>query len=188
MDEHNGCVSVGTEVDNAAQEGNIPPPQGFTSVNAVEHADAVDNGVKKNDCSNSALLKQIYEKVGDIETGLNSLSSFESNQSKLMSRFKEWYDFQILKNFTKQIAQEVFSLENQLAKTVEKDKKTLIQDSIESLVALLDRNSVTRIIPEVGSEYAGQERTVECAPVKVFYRRHCLKWKNCGSCSCRFFI
>lgn len=164
MDEHNGSSLVGTEADKAAQESDAPLQQCASSVNAVEHPDAVDNGLKRIDCSNSALLEQISAKVSDIATDLRNLSSFQQR----MRRFEEGYDYQIFKNFTKQIVREVFLLENQLAKTVEADKKTLIQDAIDSLVELLDRNSVTRIIPKTGSLYAGQERTVECAPVKVF--------------------
>lgn len=168
MDEHNGSSLVGTEADKAAQEGDAPLQQRVSSVNAVEHPDAVDNGLKRVDCSNSALLEQISAKVSDIATGLQKLSSFQAEQSQRMRRFEEGYDYQIFKNFAKQIVREVFLLENQLAKTVEADKRTLIQDAIDFLGELLERNSVTRIIPKTGSLYAGQEKTVECVPVKVF--------------------
>ena len=161
-----------TGVNNAAQGETTPPSQHeaprVATVNVLELLESIDNGLKKLDYSNSEFFSQIPANIRDIATGLQSLTSFQADQSRRMRRFEEGYDYQIFKNFTKQIVREVFSLENLLAQTTDEDKKTLIQDSIDSLVELLDRNSVTQIIPETGTPYAGQEKTIECAPVKVF--------------------
>ena len=106
--------------------------------------------------------------IRDIDGSLRGLASYIDENSKRTRRLEEGYDFQILKNFVRQIIREINGLKIAIDKTEDKDKKSTMQDTIDALVELLDRNSIVQITPEIGSCYAGQEKFAECTSQKFF--------------------
>lgn len=122
---------------------------------------------KANQILNSKITNS-DKSIRDIEASLRGLASYVDDSGKRTRRLEEGYDFQILKNFTRQIIREINGLKVAIDKTDNEDKKNTMQDTIDALVEILDRNSIIQITPEPGSLYAGQEKVAECAPQKIF--------------------
>lgn len=122
---------------------------------------------KANQILNSKITNS-DKSIRDIEAHLRGLASYVDDSGKRTRRLEEGYDFQILKNFTRQIIREINGLKIAIDKTDNEDKKNTMQDTIDALVELLDRNSIIQITPEPGSLYAGQEKFAECTPQKIF--------------------
>ncbi len=112
-------------------------------------------------------IQNLDSKICNIEGKLQDVISYINSNAKRTQQLEEGYDFHILKKFSKQIIRNIYKYKKLLAKA-EDENKYLIQDIIDSLVELLDRNSITQIIPEVGSPYSGQEKIAECAPLKCY--------------------
>ena len=113
-------------------------------------------------------LTNTEKNTHDIDGCLRGLSSYIDENGRRTRRLEEGYDFQILKNFARQIIREINGLKIAIDKTADEDKKSIMQDTIDALVELLDRNSIIQITPEAGSLYAGQEKFAECASQKIF--------------------
>jgi hypothetical protein len=139
-----------------------------TRLELSEAIDSINLSLQKIARLTSYSVESISPKLADIEASLQGLTSYQADGTKRLRRFEEGYDFQIFKNFTKQIIREIYSLENLLEKSDNDEKKRIIQDVIDGLVELLDRNSITQILPDIGTVYAGQEKYAECASIKVF--------------------
>ncbi len=128
----------------------------------------ISNQLKELEDSVAGQIARIPSCSDDIRTisgRLEGLTSYIEDNAKRLRRFEEGYDFQILKNFAKQIIREIHSLRKK-ADGIEGEGKAAIEDAVDSLVELLDRNAITQISLEPGSCYAGQERVAECAATK----------------------
>lgn len=120
---------------------------------------------------NSILDKKltVIEKKLDHTSGtLSGVTSYIESNAQRTRRLEEGYDFHILKNFARQIIREITTLENMIDKTDDQEKKAIMQNSIDAMIELLERNSIIRIIPQEGSPYAGQEKFAECASEKIY--------------------
>jgi molecular chaperone GrpE (heat shock protein) len=112
-------------------------------------------------------MQELSCRVYNIGDELSGITSYINENSNRVRRLEEGYDFHILKNFSKQIIRSIYSLEKNLEKA-DDAAKSHIQDTIDSLIELLDRNSIVQVSPEVGSLYSGQEKIAECIPLKCY--------------------
>lgn len=128
---------------------------------------AIKSQINKLDGIVERQIQDLNSQIYNIGGELSGITSYINENSNRVRRLEEGYDFHILKDFSKQIIRSIYSLEKNLEKA-DDAAKSHIQDTIDSLIELLDRNSIVQVSPEVGSLYSGQERIAECIPLKCY--------------------
>jgi molecular chaperone GrpE (heat shock protein) len=104
--------------------------------------------------------------LSGIDGTLGGMRDYLAKSTESIRRYQEGYDFQILKNFVRQIARAIADLERNLLKVPDEAKPALIEAK-EDLLELLYRNGVEPIVPETGASYRGMEGYAEVSPEKV---------------------
>ena len=193
VQSHEECENVTPEQikENSSTQSheeceNVTPEQIKELSKRLDTMEQLLQTIGSSNASITESLSHNSSRINDINASLEGLRSYLADSTKRIRRFEEGYDFQILKNFSKQLIREIYTLENQLEKVDSDDKKELIQNIIDGLIELLDRNSIVQIEPEIGSLYAGQERNIECASVKTFTENENLNGRIASVVHCGF--
>lgn len=104
--------------------------------------------------------------ISGIDGTIGGIRDYLAKSADAIRRYQEGYDFQILKNFVRQIARAISDLDRSIGKASDEAKPALIEAK-EDLIELLYRNGVEPILPEVGISYKGMEKYAEVSPEKV---------------------
>lgn len=104
--------------------------------------------------------------LSGIDGTLGGMREYLSKSTDSIQRYQEGYDFQILKNFVRQIARAISDIESNIKKPQEEASSGL-EDARDDLIELLERNGVERIIPNVNTSREGREREIEVLPEKI---------------------
>ncbi|MDH3345980.1 MAG: hypothetical protein OEL75_02230, partial [Kiritimatiellaceae bacterium] len=105
--------------------------------------------------------------VSGVNSSLSGIRGFLDENSRMIKRFEEGYDYQILKNFVRQIARSIKNLEKQISKVGEGDSREELIDARDDLVEMFERNGISPIRPSVGDVYVGMEQFVEVSNDKI---------------------
>jgi hypothetical protein len=98
--------------------------------------------------------------VANVDGSIKGIQDYLAEQNKVQRRYQEGYDFQILKNFVRQIIQMIINLDRRIEMTEEGSIKVDLLRVRDRLVDLLDRNGVVQIIPTVGSAFDAELRQI----------------------------
>jgi histone H3/H4 len=104
--------------------------------------------------------------ISGIDGTLGGIRDYLAKSTESIRRYQEGYDFQILKNFVRQIARAIADLERNLLK-VPDEAKPALEEARDDLIELLYRNGVEQIIPETGVSYRGMESYAKVSPEKI---------------------
>lgn len=99
--------------------------------------------------------------VSDVKGSLSGIQVELDEHNKLVRRFEDGYDYQILKNFVRHVARVITGLNRQLEVVVDTDARSGIIDARDDLVELLGHNGIEQFKPKLGSAYDEQDRLVE---------------------------
>lgn len=108
------------------------------------------------------------EEISSLEVRYESMIAEVQKKNSRIQRLEEGYDYQILKNFSRQVIREIRSQRMMQKRANCDEKKKIYQEMIDFLEELLERNSIVKIKLEVGETYAGNEKLAECDAVKVY--------------------
>ncbi|VGO23137.1 nucleotide exchange factor GrpE [Pontiella sulfatireligans] len=114
-------------------------------------------------------LSKVDDAAGTIQGVNGSLSGirgFLDENNQVVKRFEEGYDYQMLKNFVREIARTISNLDKCINNVSDEEAREELIDARDDMVELLERNSVDQIIPPVGDTYAGNEKYWEQAQDK----------------------
>ena len=103
--------------------------------------------------SNNKQITTATASVNSISADLTGIRNFLDKSTNQNRRFQEGYDFQILKNFIRQIIRLIRDIETQLSNIDQPEAKEALEDARDDLVELLERNSIEQIIPEINVRY-----------------------------------
>jgi len=104
--------------------------------------------------------------LSGIDGTLGGMRDYLANSTKSIHRYQEGYDFQILKNFVRQIARAISDIECNIIK-VSGDARSILEESRDDLIELLERNGIEQIVPYVDTSREGREKEIEVLPVKI---------------------
>lgn len=125
----------------------------------------IDLSAKQND-----LLKQEQTIVGEkldracgavanVDGSITGIRNHLADQNAIQRRYQEGYDFQILKNFVRQIIQMINSFDQKLELTEEGEVRRRMESSRQNLIDLLDRSGVEQFVPVIGASLCDLEHT-----------------------------
>lgn len=103
--------------------------------------------------------------ISGVNGSIGGIRDYLSENNKLVQRLQEGYDFQILKNFIRQISRSIMDLDKQIEK-LSGDAKGAVIEARDDLVELLERNGVEQIIPEVETSYVEVKKYAEATQDK----------------------
>ena len=112
------------------------------------------------------ILENAARQVSGIDGTIGGIRDYLAKITESTRRYEEGYDFQILKNFVRQIARAISDLDRNILKASENVKPALIEAK-EDLIELLYKNGVEQIIPDIEVAYHGMEGFAEVCPEKV---------------------
>lgn len=122
---------------------------------------AVGNQSEGVELVTKSLLDQIHQACGvlaGVNEGMGGMRDYLVKNNAQLQRLQEGYDFQILKNFVRQITRIISRLDSQLLTVADELTKEELLVVKEDLVALLDRNGIQLIEPAVGTVYTHHVR------------------------------
>ena len=111
-------------------------------------------------------LSKVDDVAGTVSGVKGSLSGVQvelDEHNKLVRRFEDGYDYQILKNFVRHVARVITNLNKQLEVVVDTDARSGIIDARDDLVDLLEHNGIEQFRPKLGSTYSEQDKMIELA-------------------------
>lgn len=147
----------------------------ITQEAAIErHIDRLRSSLAHQEAHLQQLQNIVLSKVSDAAgqvSGVNGtitgIRDYLSENNKMLQRLQEGYDFQILKNFVRQITRSISSLDDELSRLTDSDARQALEDTRDDLIDLLERNNVVQIIPAVGTAYEGMQKYAEVLQEKV---------------------
>lgn len=132
-------------------------------------SDVADQQSAAQQFHNVALIKvdDVAAAVSGIKGSLSGMQGVLDDNNKLVQRFEDGYDYQILKSFVRQIARVIAHLDKQLETVVDADARVAVMDARDDLIDVLEHNGIEPYKPRQGSAYAGQEKLVELEPERI---------------------
>lgn len=103
--------------------------------------------------SNNKQITAATASVNSISADLTGIRDFLNKSNNQNQRYQEGYDFQILKNFVRQIVRVINDLETQKNKIENPDDREAFEYAHDDLIELLERNSFEQITPEINTRY-----------------------------------
>lgn len=104
--------------------------------------------------------------ISGVNSALSGIRSYLDENSKILKRFEEGYDYQILKNFIRQIIRIIDNFDKKNKNIDDEDASNELKDGRDDLMELLERNGIEKINPEIGLVYAGNEKYIEVSQEK----------------------
>lgn len=101
--------------------------------------------------------------VANVDGSITGIRNHLAEQNQIQRRYQEGYDFQILRNFVRQIIQLVASLDRRIDMTEDGEALDDLIIVRKGLTDLLNKNGVEQIVPVVGAVYEGELRTLASA-------------------------
>ena len=106
------------------------------------------------------------ETLKELDRKLDGLIAYQEETAKRLRRFEEGYDFQILKNFTRPLFRKIASIENKMSKCWFSWRRRALNDTLDEIIEVLERNSIIVIEPQIGEQFAGNEKLYEVVEEK----------------------
>lgn len=101
----------------------------------------------------------------DIASALNTIRDYTAEKNKELRRYKDGYDFSLLRNFSKRMIQAVDELEERISDYAKGDSDTKLASELEfaceTVVMALDSQGIERFEPEVGQPLDTESGTME---------------------------
>ncbi len=114
----------------------------------------------------SGKVDSAIETVVGVNGSIGGIRDYLSENNKTLQRFQAGYDYQILKNFVRQIARVISDLDQKIEKAPNESKEAL-KEAREDLVELLERNGIEQIVPALDTSREGKEKEIEVSSEKV---------------------
>jgi molecular chaperone GrpE (heat shock protein) len=100
--------------------------------------------------------------LANMDGSIAGIREYLAEETPMKRRYREGYDFQILKNFARQVIQVIEHLERQMEKVEEEGARESLQIACEDLIDLLDKNGIERVVPVIGSAYRDAQSKYIC--------------------------
>lgn len=109
-------------------------------------------------------LARIDNAVGSlsgVDGSLAGIRKYLDENSQIMRRYEEGYDYQILRKFVRQLIRLIRGYDKQLDRIESVEAKEVVEEARDDLIEILDRNDISVIDIAQESIYAGQEKLAE---------------------------
>lgn len=153
--------------DSPPPQAQTPTSDGGSSPSYDQHFSTLAKGLRAHHEETEEQLAQVHLHNSKVENILDGVRDYLSAKNKMTDRLQEGYDFQIIKNFSRQIIRCIHQLDAMIANDPDGSSAKSITALHNDLLDLLDRNGIERFSPEPGTPFSTLRKVAEVLPQKV---------------------
>lgn len=111
--------------------------------------------------------RPVQESLRELTQQVSAIREYASHQQERVQKLQDGYDWSIIKNFCLRIIRCIDNVEDRINnQSSQHNNTTELEDVRDELVFALESTGVEQFMPEINSEYRGQEKNTEAVKDK----------------------
>lgn len=131
----------------------------------TQQVSAIQSGKQRSETGEQS--KPLDSAINELTQQVSAIREYAANQQDRLEKLQDGYDWNIIRTFCLRVIRCIDNLENRIHRLAKEDTKAIHLEEIrDELVFALESSGIEQYVPEINSEYRGQEKFAEAVKEK----------------------